>query len=826
MVSVKQALAARPWWGRGAVRLGGLAALLLLGATAMLVSIKPADQPAGKAEAHYAMHKPRTKGIQLSSNTPPDGKIMQQTEALIQSPPGESAPARAGYSFEVGRAMGGMGGGMGAGGPAPPEVATRSSPAESRVAQLARKPAAARDRKARSFAYAPQNPDSRGLGEAAQAPAAQAPQMMTVTPMEASMPPAAGMSVAGTGEAERAAAGGMRGAMASRMEPMQQGQASQGQGRQGQIQGRGQAGQGQGQSGYFVTYAQGNQGQQQGQGQSGQTAANGPNGQQPNSSQMGNGFATDGSRSLAVADQKAGVNPAASEGRPPMAPPIAESPSPNKAKALAFATDKAGDAIAALEPPQVQAAGAAPVVLQLAEQQKEVFLRVVDNPFRSTKEETLSTFSIDVDTASYANVRRYLGQNLMPPKDAVRIEELLNYFPYNDPPPAANSPDPFNVRVEVAGCPWNAKHRLARIGLAARPIDQSRRSPSNLVFLVDVSGSMNEELPLIKWGLSQLVEQLNENDRVAIVVYASALGLVLPSKSCEYKAQILSTIEQLQAGGSTNGGAGIQLAYDVAAANFIKNGTNRVIWATDGDLNVGVTTDQLPKLVQEKAKSGVFLTVLGCGEGNLKNGPLEQAADQGNGVYNYIDSAREAYRILVEQMGSTLVTVAKDVKIQVEFNASRVLRFRLIGYENRIMAHEDFRNDAKDAGDIGAGHHVTALYEIEPGGPTSETRPTPSMTVRLRYKKPNDDTSPPRELAFRTYDREATDFGHASDDLKLASAVAGFGMLLRDSPYKGSLTYAGVLEIAQPIAGRDPGGYRKEFVELVRKAQMLSSPPK
>jgi Ca-activated chloride channel family protein len=453
-------------------------------------------------------------------------------------------------------------------------------------------------------------------------------------------------------------------------------------------------------------------------------------------------------------------------------------------------------------------------------QNAEVFLPITDNPFVATTLDTQSTFSIDVDTAGYAHVRRFLAQNLLPPKDAVRIEELLNYLPYDDAPPPASSPDPFAVHVEVAACPWDARHRLARVGIAAKPIDQSRRPPSNLVFLIDVSGSMDEELPMIQWGLSQLVEQLNENDKVSIVVYASASGLVLPPKSCLHKAEILSTIEQLRAGGSTNGGAGIQLAYQMAAQNFIKNGTNRVIWATDGDFNVGVTgPDELVKLIQEKAKSGVFLTVLGCGTGNIKDGPLEQVADKGNGHYAYIDSPREAYRVLVEQMGSTLVTVAKDVKIQVDFNRASVSQFRLIGYENRVMAHQDFANDAKDAGDIGAGHHVTALYEIArapiAGNPGGGTR---LMTVKLRYKKPNEDVS--HLLEFPGLDK-GMDIGHASDDLKLAAAVAGFGMLLRDSPYKGTLTYAGVLEISLPTLSRDRAGYRKEFVELVRTAQAL-----
>jgi Ca-activated chloride channel family protein len=469
----------------------------------------------------------------------------------------------------------------------------------------------------------------------------------------------------------------------------------------------------------------------------------------------------------------------------------------------------------------------------------EAYNAIVENPFHRVASEPLSTFSIDVDTASYANVRRFLTQNQLPPQDAVRIEELLNYFPYNDPPPPSSSPEPFAVHVELAGCPWNAGHRLARIGIAAKPIDQSKRPPSNLVFLVDVSGSMNDlnKLPLVQWGLQRLVEQLGENDHVAMVVYAGASGLVLPSTSCLKKAEILAAIEQLRAGGSTNGGAGIQLAYDVATQQFLKNGTNRVILATDGDFNVGVTSrDELIRLIEAKAKSGVFLSVLGFGMGNLKDGTLERLADKGNGHYAYIDSPREAYKVLVEEMGSTLVTVAKDVKIQVEFNPVKVGAFRLIGYENRVMAHQDFHDDTKDAGEIGAGHHVTALYEIAPPGqagdepkvdPLKYTKTAPSglasnetLTVKLRYKRPDGDTS--RLIQIGVVD-PGKSFGEASDDLKFACAVAGFGMLLRDSPDKGSLTYAGVLEIAEPAAAHDPSGYRREFLAAVRQAKSLAN---
>ena len=359
------------------------------------------------------------------------------------------------------------------------------------------------------------------------------------------------------------------------------------------------------------------------------------------------------------------------------------------------------------------AAGPAPALAA------EVYAPIVDNPFQSVEKERRSTFSIDVDTASYSNVRRFLTQNMLPPPDAVRIEEFLNYFPYHDAPPPSSSEHPFAVHVEIAGCPWNARHRLARIGIAARPIDQSRRAASNLVLLIDVSGSMDQpnKLPLVQWGLQRLVDQLGENDRVAIVVYASASGLVLPSTSCIHKAEILSAIEQLRAEGSTNGGAGIQLAYDVATKNFIKNGTNRVILATDGDLNVGVTSDDdLVRLIEAKAKSGVFLSVLGFGTGNIKDGKLEKLADKGNGHYAYIDSPREAYKVLVEEMGANLITVAKDVKIQVDFNPDRVSAYRLIGYEDRALPNEAFLDDTKDAGEIGAGHHVTALYELVPPG--------------------------------------------------------------------------------------------------------------
>jgi len=456
-----------------------------------------------------------------------------------------------------------------------------------------------------------------------------------------------------------------------------------------------------------------------------------------------------------------------------------------------------------------------------------------ENPFVPVSQESTSTFSIDVDTASYSIVRRsLLQQNRMPAPGEVRIEEMLNYFPYQDPPPPASSPDPFAIRTEVARCPWAAGHRLARIGIAGRPVDGRARKPSNLAFLVDVSGSMDQpnKLPLVQWGLGRLVEELGENDRVAIVVYAGAAGLVLPSTSCLNKPEILARIDELRAGGSTNGGAGIQLAYDLAASNFINGGINRVILATDGDFNVGVSNqDELVRLIESKAKGPkpVFLTVLGFGMDNLKDGTLEKLADKGNGHYAYIDGPGEARKVLVEELGATLDVIAKDVKIQVEFRPERVQAYRLIGYENRVMANEDFADDRKDAGEIGAGHHVTALYEIVPAPEAAATdrpggAPDPdSFVVRLRYKKPEGEVS---ALIERPVADRGLDYSEASDDFQFASAVAGFGMRLRGSPSAGTLTYAGVIELASPTLAHDPSGYRKEFLGLVQRARDLAEP--
>ncbi|MGO9601721.1 MAG: YfbK domain-containing protein [Isosphaeraceae bacterium] len=473
----------------------------------------------------------------------------------------------------------------------------------------------------------------------------------------------------------------------------------------------------------------------------------------------------------------------------------------------------------------------------------EAFERIRENPFVRAMEMPITTFSIDVDTASYANVRRYLDQmNQLPPPDAVRIEEMLNYFSYQDPTPLPGSPDPFAITLEVARCPWNAEHRLARIGIAGKTIDPKDRPASNLVFLIDVSGSMAaaNKLPLLKWGLEHLVEQLSPRDRLALVVYAGSASVFLDSTPCDSdgKATILSRISQLRAEGSTNGGSGIQLAYDIAARNFKKDGVNRVLLATDGDFNVGITQrDELITLIEAKAKSNVFLSVLGFGMGNLKDSMLESLADKGNGFYAYIDNADEAYQVLVRQMSGTLVTIAKDVKIQVDFNPAKVEAYRLLGYENRALENADFANDAKDAGEIGAGHHVTALYELIPPSaqppaaavgvantskflkPAELKGNSPeSLAIKLRYKKPDGESS---ILIERSVIDQGLDLSQASLDFRLASAVAGFGMLLRDSPSKGNLTYAAVLELAQPALRYDPYDTRKEFCGLILKASQI-----
>jgi len=471
----------------------------------------------------------------------------------------------------------------------------------------------------------------------------------------------------------------------------------------------------------------------------------------------------------------------------------------------------------------------------------EAYDHLVENGFVAVGKRDVSTFSIDVDTASYANVRRFLmQQRRLPPPDAVRIEELINYFNYDYAPPASDSPHPFAAHVEVTGCPWNSAHRLARIGIKGKVMDNGKRPKANLVFLLDVSGSMDQpnKLPLLKQSMKMLVNNLTENDRVAIVVYAGASGVVLPSTAAANSGAILGALERLNAGGSTNGGAGIQLAYDIARQNFVKDGVNRVILCTDGDFNVGVTDrGQLTKLIEEKAKSGVFLSVLGFGGGNYKDATMEQLSNKGNGNYAYIDSLREARKALVEEMGGTLVTIAKDVKIQIYFNPAEVAGWRLIGYENRLLAAKDFNDDTKDAGEIGAGHTVTALYEIVPAGKSlpaqvdpSPFQPTPEkkekgmetrkglLQLRLRYKQPDGDTS---TLMETIVEDGGGKFDTSGADLQFAAAVAAFAQILRGSSFVEGITLGAVEEIASSSLGADKGGYRAEFVDLCRMARQL-----
>ena len=479
------------------------------------------------------------------------------------------------------------------------------------------------------------------------------------------------------------------------------------------------------------------------------------------------------------------------------------------------------------------------------------FAYTQENQFLNVKDTPLSTFSIDVDTASYSKTRAYLLQHhSLPPADAVRIEEMINYFDYSYSPPTDNHP--FAVHIETAACPWQPKHRLVRFGIQGKKIE-SQRPSSNLVFLLDVSGSMNQanKLPLVIYGMKMLVNQLGENDKVSIVVYAGAAGLVLPPTSGEDHQRIIGALEQLHAGGSTNGGQGIHLAYQLAEQNFIKGGVNRVILCSDGDFNVGTTsTGDLVRLAVDKSKSGVFLSVLGFGNGNHNDEMLEQIADKANGNYAFIDSEAEARKVLVEQLSGTLVTIAKDVKIQVEFNPAQVASYRLVGYENRKLADRDFNDDKKDAGEIGAGHSVTVLYEIIPPGaePTApevdplkyqkkgevseaatkdveKTAEAKSefmdelLTLKMRYQPPAGGQS--TLLTFPVKDSQAK-FGAASADFQFATAVASFGMLLRNSQYKGDTSFAAILETAAAAKGEDKFGYRTEFMELVKAAQRIS----
>ncbi len=460
---------------------------------------------------------------------------------------------------------------------------------------------------------------------------------------------------------------------------------------------------------------------------------------------------------------------------------------------------------------------------------------IKENPFLDVLTNPLSTFSVDVDRAAYANIRRFLHSSQLPPQDAVRIEEMINYFDYDYPQPTGEHP--FSITMEMGKCYWNQKHYLATIALQGKEIETQNLPASNLVFLIDVSGSMNapNKLPLLKNAFKILMENLRPQDRVAIVVYAGAAGLVLPSTTCNDKNQIINAFNKLEAGGSTAGGEGIKLAYKVARENFIQNGNNRVILATDGDFNVGQNSDAaLERLIEEKRKSGIFLTVLGFGMGNYKDSKMEKLSNAGNGNYAYIDNVLEAKKILGKEIWGTLYTIAKDVKIQIEFNPAKVKAYRLIGYENRMLRKEDFNDDTKDAGDIGSGHTVTAIYELIPAGSEEdvpaaddleyqETQVVKSknmMTVKLRYKEPDKDKS---KLIVNRVKESDLKTKNLSENYQWAAAVSQFGLLLRDSEYKGNASYSSALQLAKQAKGNDTDGYRAECIKLMEIAQALDN---
>ena len=464
----------------------------------------------------------------------------------------------------------------------------------------------------------------------------------------------------------------------------------------------------------------------------------------------------------------------------------------------------------------------------------ETYKAIDENGFKSTATDPLTTFAADVDNASYSNVRRMLNDKQKPDKDAVRIEELINYFDYNYTPPAEGSKTPLNATTTLSKCPWNPDNYLLRIGLQAKKIDLTKAPPSNIVFLIDTSGSMYspDKLPLLKESFKLLLESLRPEDRVAIVVYAGAERVALPSTPAKEKDTIIKVLENLEAGGSTAGGAGIQKAYQIARENFIEKGNNRIILATDGDFNVGVRSDgELKRLVEKERQSGVYISVLGYGMGNYRDDMLETIANKGNGNYAYIDNIAEAKKVLVNEFGGTLYTVAKDVKLQLEFNPQYVKQYRQIGYENRALANEDFKDDSKDAGEIGAGHTVTVLYELVPakGKTTDELRYQKQNTqahkdelafLKIRYKAPyikrtkSVEESTPIPFTL-------TDLAQTDDDYRFAAAVAEWGMLLRNSKHKTQSSYNQVLELAKNALGEDKEGYRKEFIDLVELSEKI-----
>ncbi len=475
----------------------------------------------------------------------------------------------------------------------------------------------------------------------------------------------------------------------------------------------------------------------------------------------------------------------------------------------------------------------------------EEYDKIKENEFLAVNQNPLSTFSIDVDNASYSNIRRFLNNGQMPDKGAVRIEEMINYFDYDYTNPTGEHP--FSIYTETGSCPWNTEHKLVHIGIQGKKLDYENLKPSNLVFLLDVSGSMNSQnkLPLLKKSLKLLLNQLSQNDKISIVVYAGAAGLILPPTNASEKEKIIAALDKLEAGGSTAGGAGIKLAYKIAKEAYIEGGNNRVILATDGDFNVGTSsTSSLVELIEEKRKDDIYLTILGFGMGNYKDGRMEQISNAGNGNYFYIDNIKEANKVFVKEMRANMFTIAKDVKIQIEFNPAQVKAYRLIGYENRILKKEDFNDDKKDAGELGAGHTVTALYEIVPASSKEETggkvdelkyqntkisdyagKTNEIMTIKFRYKPADSDKSILIEHVLESkypLGTSITELENPSDNFIFSAAVAEFGMLLRDSEFKGNSNFKQVRELAKNSKGKDENGYRAEFIEMVKTAELLN----
>ena len=463
--------------------------------------------------------------------------------------------------------------------------------------------------------------------------------------------------------------------------------------------------------------------------------------------------------------------------------------------------------------------------------------KIYENPYKLATESPLSTFSIDVDNASYSNIRQMINSSMTPSPHIVRIEEMVNYFDYKYPQPKTS--DPFSINTEISACPWNKAHKLVHIGLQGKKLNYRDVKPCNLVFLIDASGSMDapNKLPLLKKSLKLLLEKLNGKDKIAIVAYAGAAGLVLPSTPANKKSKILASLNELQAGGSTAGGEGIELAYKIAKENLIKGGNNRVILATDGDFNVGVyDNNSLVSLIEQKRKDDIYLTICGFGMGNYKDQRMEMISNAGNGNYFYIDNIKEAEKVFVKEMRANLFTIAKDVKIQIEFNPTKVEAYRLIGYENRVLKNRDFNDDTKDAGELGAGHTVTALYEIIPAGANefvstesrlkyqqSSTRTNAKfsdeiMTVKFRYKPPKSNVS---KLIVKAVKDQSLSLNKSTENFRFSAAVAEFGLLLRNSKYKGDASFDQVINMAKAAKGNDSDGYRAEFISLVEKCRLL-----